>query len=111
MKSLRRTGRTNRMLKEAIHLTKNQCRVLIIARGQKQRENFILRLGEWSHKIEIKTASEMIDMGFDFMNPQDWNGTWDYDKCCIDHYVIEDLFKGMLEELHYYDEKEEVLVR
>jgi len=95
------------MLKEVIQLTKNHLNVLIIARDQKQRENFILRLGEWSHKIEIKTASEMIDMGFDFMTPQDRNGGWQYDKCCIDHHVIEDLFKIMLEELHCYDEKEE----
>ncbi|WP_291015315.1 hypothetical protein [Hydrogenophaga sp.] len=104
MKDLRRTGRTTRMLIDAVSCAREGKAVYVIAanrqeQGRLQRLLWELTDDQLCHGIKVETPSSV---------GLDWNsftliGAHPNCVVLVDHFTIERLFATQLHELHRYD--------
>jgi hypothetical protein len=104
MESKRRTGRTTRMLIQALKYASEGKKVLVIGANMvmtKNLENQVQQLNYFPNKIKFMSLHEALNFRvFEFNFP-----TLDYDEVLIDHYAIESstTFKKMLWEMNRFD--------
>src|SRR5690554_3869400 len=107
MKSLRGTGRTTRMVQDAVEQARNGRAVYIICADPYHKQeidhivnNFILSKTEKSN-IKLETPESVGNFSFETMSLR---GAHSNCRVFVDHYTIERRFRLMLEELHRYDQ-------
>lgn len=106
MQPYRRSGRTTRMLKEAMKLAQEGRAVYIVAHTSSQVKELENRLGPAGEQLGIK-----VDVP-EFLGNLSWETltlTGAHPNCVVlvDHHTIEARFAGMLEMLHRFDEDKE----
>lgn len=117
MENLRQTGRTDRMLRDAIELANNGVPVIIIGATSQFCSHLIfrcLKLIRDSNLVHTINKSKYVihlprsNSTISFKNTANLNWTTltvDYctDKVLIDHYTIEQKYSKIIELLHKYD--------
>ena len=100
MNCLKGTGRTTRMLQEAIQCSKEGRAVYVVAATQQHMRQLQKMCGADGLFIKFETLGSLSD--FDFINMRSIGA---HPNCLffIDHYAIECKFAKMLEVLHKYD--------
>jgi hypothetical protein len=104
---LRSTGRTTRMLQEAIRLSEQRHAVYVISASTYHREMLQIKLDSLNppeyHGIKIEVA--------DALPTFDWKrmclkGAHPNCRVLVDHWVIESQYSEMLKMLHQFDAEE-----
>ena len=104
IESKRNTGRTTRMLIQALKYASEGKKVLVIGANMvmtKNLENQVQQLNYFPNKIKFMSLHEALNFRvFEFNFP-----ILDYDEVLIDHYAIESstTFKKMLWEMNRFD--------
>ena len=96
----RQTGRTNRMILQAMELAEEGKTVYILVASIIHKNSIVERLGNNYPNIKVETFETLSDFDFRTM---ELNGI--YPDCVVlcDHYTIEKLYGPMLDELYAYD--------
>ena len=100
--SSRQTGRTTRMLEDAIKHSNEGKTVCVITANHRERERISELLKDHP---EIKVDTPYSRMLFNW-NTLTYEGMNSDDKFLIDHFAIEDKFSKILDMLHKYDKEE-----
>jgi len=109
LQSLRGSGRTTRMIKEAIKEAKAKKKVCIVSIDDRNCRLLMSVLREHDgEKLGIQFASldEDFNVSFDPLTAECCFRGVRFDKVFIDHYAIEYKYQKLLSELHRFDKDE-----
>lgn len=102
MKNLRATGRTTRMLEDAINQAKNGRAVYVIAANTNQMRSLEILGGKEARELGVKFETVGTLGNFDWHTMR-IAGAHKNCLVIVDHYAIEHEFASILEMLHRYD--------
>lgn len=100
--SARATGRTTKMLKDAVRLAQQGKAVYVIAADTNQRHHLEAALGVAGRELGIKVETPQTAGNFDWQT-MSLRGAHQNCKVIADHYAIEAHFRLLLDALHHYD--------
>ncbi len=101
---LRRTGRTTRLVLDAIEIAAKENAVYIVTANQREVERFEKLLGlERMQRLGIKVETPETLGGWSWERMR-VEGAHDNCAFLVDHFAIESRFAAMLRELHRYDQ-------
>ena len=106
MKDLHRTGRTTRLLIDAIKYARDGEAVYVIAANRREQGRLIVLLQDMTNDLDalgIKVETPMsVDLDWDSFTLR---GAHPNCRVLVDHFTIEHWFSTLLSQLHRYDEK------
>jgi len=100
METNRGTGRTTRMLEEAVRLAEANRAVYVVMGNHQQAKTFENKMPQ-GLGIQFETAQSLSNFDWETLTLP---GAHPNCVVLVDHYAIESKFNRILEELHRYDE-------